>query len=190
METKEEEYIYELIDIEWDFDFSRLEDPQPRIVADDTEYEYHSAKPIEYDANQIPLGNSKQEMKMREKIIKDFYGQWIASNPQKMIWNENLSANIHVKFKSINETVSKAARTYESTIAVFSLTEILKTAVVIKDDSTKNNMNQKGFERMLIMRAQEKIKLMVGFQTATQEYVQYSITVPGQQKSPSNIDEL
>lgn len=178
----EEVFEYELIDIDFSFDFSQIENT-PRIVADLNDFEFAAAAPIEYDENNIPMGNSKAEMKMREKIIKDFYGQWIAGNPSKKIWNDALQAEIHVKFKSINETANKAARSYESTIAVFSLTEILQTAIKVKIEAKKNNNNQREFENMIIMRALERVKVVVGLQKTTKEFVQYSITVPKQQKS-------
>ncbi len=38
----------------------------------------------------IPKGNSREEVKIRERLIKDFYAGWIAKNPEKKVWNENL----------------------------------------------------------------------------------------------------
>ena len=69
----------------------------------------------------IPVGSDKESIKAREKIIKDFYAHWIAENPSKRIWNEHLQDYILVKFISINETYNKAARRYESTLAVLSI---------------------------------------------------------------------
>lgn len=80
---------------------------------------------------EIPQGNTREDIKAREKIIKDYYAQWIASHPDKQIWNESLKAFIKVKFVSINETYGHAARRYESTVAVFNLTEILSNAKLI-----------------------------------------------------------
>lgn len=120
---------------------------------------------------------------MREKIIKDFYAHWIEANPAKKVWNDNLQAYIYIKFKSINETYAKAARTYESTCAVFLLDDILKTAILVKEMDPKRNENQKVYEKMLLMRALENVKLIVGLQRSTQEHVQYSITVPQDTKN-------
>ena len=64
--------------------------------------------------NDIPTGHTKEEIKVREKLIKDFYAQWISRHPEKKIWNRNLKAFINVKFLSINETYDKASRCYES----------------------------------------------------------------------------
>ena len=78
----------------------------------------------------VPAGTGKEDIKAREKIIKDFYAKWISEHPEKKIWNENLQDFIHVKYQSINETYNKAARRYESTIAVFRLTEVMEKAVL------------------------------------------------------------
>ena len=39
---------------------------------------------------EIPQGNSREEVKLRDQIIKDFYAGWIAENPEKKMWNEDL----------------------------------------------------------------------------------------------------
>ena len=126
----------------------------------------------------IPKGRTKDEIKAREKLIKDFYSQWISEHPEKKIWNNNLGAFIHVKFLSINETYEKAARNYESTLAVFRLTEILENAVIIGEKATNRmTRNQKQFDKLIILKNGE-VKLTVGLQRSTQEMVQYCITVP------------
>ena len=126
----------------------------------------------------IPKGRTKDDIKAREKLIKDFYSQWISEHPEKKIWNNNLGAFIHVKFLSINETYEKAARNYESTLAVFRLTEILEKAVIIGEKATNRmTRNQKQFDKLIILKHGE-VKLTVGLQRSTQEMVQYCITVP------------
>lgn len=154
-----------------------------RVVHDNSEVDYNTT--IEYDEQGIPKGFSKAEIKQREKIIKDFYAKWIQCNPSKKIWNDSLSDYIHVKFASINETFAKASRTYESTCAIFRLDEILKTAIVIEEHTVKHNKNQKVYEKMLEMKALEKVKLTVGLQRTSQEFVQYCISVPTNEKSSS-----
>ena len=125
-----------------------------------------------------PTGRSKDDIKVREKLIKDYYAQWISEHPDKKVWNHSLCAFIHVKFLSINETYEKAARSYESTLAVFQLTKILKNAIAIKHIPTNHKTNnQKQFEKLIVMKY-DKVKLTVGLQHSTQEYVQYCITVP------------
>lgn len=92
----------------------------------------------------IPAGTRKEDIKAREKIIKDFYAKWISEHPDKKIWNEDLQDYICVKYQSINETYNKAARRYESTLAVFRLTEVMEKAVFKEEKPTKpGDKNQK-----------------------------------------------
>ena len=126
----------------------------------------------------IPIGRTKEEIKTREQIIKDFYAQWIAAHPDKKVLNTALGKHICVKFLSINETYEKASRSYESTMAVFRLTEILQNATLIEELPVKQRTrNQKQFEKLLVMQY-ENIKLTVGLQRSNQDLVQYCITVP------------
>ena len=126
----------------------------------------------------IPVGRTKEEIKAREQIIKDFYAQWIAEHPDKKVFNITLGKHICVKFLSINETYEKASRCYESTLAVFRLTEILEKATFVEElPAKRNTRNQKQFEKLLVMRY-ENIKLTVGLQRSNQDLVQYCITVP------------
>ena len=124
----------------------------------------------------IPRGSSREDIKQREQIIKDLYAHWIADHPDKMVWNDNLQDYIHIRFLSINETYEKAARNYESTVAVTRLSEVLKNAIKVDERPAKLNVkNQKAFETMLIMRY-ENIKLTVGVQRSSQNKIQYCIT--------------
>ncbi|MBR6032073.1 MAG: hypothetical protein IKP36_08965 [Bacteroidaceae bacterium] len=126
----------------------------------------------------IPVGRTKDEIKVREQLIKDFYARWIAEHPDKRVLNEALGKYICVKFLSINETYEKAARSYESTLAVFRLTVILQNATFVGELPVKRNTrNQKQFEKLLVMQY-ENIKLTVGLQRSNQDLVQYCITVP------------
>lgn len=81
----------------------------------------------------IPTGRTKEDIKAREQLIKDFYANWISEHPDKKVYNLALGRNICVKFLSINETYEKAARSYESTLAVFRLTEILQNATFVEE---------------------------------------------------------
>ncbi|MBR6054468.1 MAG: hypothetical protein IKP46_03930 [Bacteroidales bacterium] len=125
---------------------------------------------------EIPVGKTREEIKAREKIIKDFYAGWIADNPSKSILNKSLNVLIKVKGISINETYEHAARSYESTKEVLNLTEILSEAKLISIGPHKaNDKNQKSFSRILVMR-HKNVRLVVGFQPSLGDYVQYSIT--------------
>ena len=117
----------------------------------------------------IPAGTRKEDIKAREKIIKDFYAKWISEHPDKKIWNEDLQDYICVKYQSINETYNKAARRYESTLAVFRLTEVMEKAVFKEEKPTKpGDKNQKPYSKLLIL-LYDGIKLTVGVQKTTQE---------------------
>ena len=86
----EQEYIfeYELIDISFDQGYELPEDDVVWRVSEDAPSRNDEHKSIEYDADGIPMGRSKQEIKIREKIIKDFYAKWIAEHPDKAIMNK------------------------------------------------------------------------------------------------------
>lgn len=128
--------------------------------------------------NEIPRGRTKEDIKIREKLIKDFYAQWICEHPDKKIWNQDLGMFINVKFLSINETYEKASRSYKSTLAVFRLTEILEGAIKTDElPAKRNTKNQKQFEKLIVMRYDE-VKLTVGLQRSNKELVQYCISVP------------
>ena len=125
---------------------------------------------------EIPQGNSREEVKLRGQIIKDFYAGWIAENPEKKMWNEDLQDYILVKYLSITETAEKAARQYESTLAVMRLSELLtKSKKVAEVPPKKNTRNQKPFLKMYIMQL-DNIKMTVGLQKSTGDKVQYCIT--------------
>ena len=125
---------------------------------------------------EIPKGNTREDIKARKQIISDFYAAWCANHPEKRIWNKSLRAYIYVKYQSINETRGQASISYESTKALMDLTEILKNAIVSKRKPTKkNDKNQKAFDQMCFL-YHRGIRLIVGHQKSTDEYVQYCIT--------------
>ena len=124
----------------------------------------------------IPQGTSREEVKLRDQMIKDFYAGWIAENPEKKMWNDDLQDYILVKYLSITETAEKAARQYESTLAVMRLSELLtKSKKVAEVPPKKATKNQKPFLKMYIMQL-DNIKMTVGLQKSTGDKVQYCIT--------------
>lgn len=125
---------------------------------------------------EIPQGNSREEVRQRDRAIKDFYAGWIAENPEKKIWNDDLKDYIHIKYLSITETAEKAARQYESTLAVLRLSEVLaKSKKIAEVPPKKGTRNQKPFFKMYIMQL-ENIKMTVGLQKSTGDKVQYCIS--------------
>ena len=139
----------------------------------------HYICPMENNGITIPAGTRKEDIKAREKIIKDFYAKWISEHPDKKIWNEDLQDYICVKYQPINETYNKAARRHESILAVFRLTEVLEKAVLKEKRQTKpGDKNQKPYSKLLIL-LYDGIKLTAGVQKPTQEKVQYYLTALG-----------
>ena len=125
---------------------------------------------------ETPRGNSPEDIRIRKKIIGDFYADWNADHPDKRIWNRSLGAYIHVKFQSINETKGHASISYESTMAVMQLSVILEKAILAKRKPAKSNdKNQRAFDEMIFLYYKD-IRLLVGHQRSTNEYVQYCIT--------------
>ena len=130
---------------------------------------------------EIPHGRTKDEILQRERIIKDFYANWIAVNPEKRVYNTHLQAFIYVRFLSIQETAEKAARNYKSTLAVTYLTEIMELAKTVNFTQPKQGNNkQSRFSELIIMQYNKKnfgdIKLTVGILRGSKEKIQYCIT--------------
>ena len=76
-------------------------------------------------------------------------------------------------------SVSIRTRRYESTLAVFRLTEVMEKAVFKEEKPTKpGDKNQKPYSKLLIL-LYDGIKLTVGVQKTTQEKVQYCLTALG-----------
>ena len=46
----------------------------------------------------IPQGRTKEEIQQREKVIKNFYVNWNAANPEKRIYNTNFSDIIIMQY--------------------------------------------------------------------------------------------
>ena len=129
----------------------------------------------------IPEGNTIQDIKAREKIIRDFYRNWKLKNPSQRKFNLNLKEYINIRMVSIVETSEHAAKSYLSTLAVLQLDSILTGAKKVSIKKTKkNNTNQKPFERIMIMEYElteiGRIKMTVGVRRRTLEKVQYCIT--------------
>jgi len=122
----------------------------------------------------IPKGTAKEDIKAREKIINDIYRKWFDSNPDKCAYNYHLEEFIHVRFESINETVNKSARTYQSTIVMFQLADILQNAKIIGYKKPKQNKNQSKYTQMIMMQ-HENAKMIVGVRKDKKK-IQYCIT--------------
>lgn len=129
---------------------------------------------------EIPRGDSPDEVAKRRKIISSFYREWKENNPQQRRYNLSLKEYINIRFVSITETCTHASRSYLSTLAVLQLDAILTGAKKVKTVSAKQNQNQKEFDKMLIMHYRcpgiGLVKMTVGVKRRTHEKIQYCIT--------------
>lgn len=132
--------------------------------------------------NDIPSGNSKSEIKEREKIIRSFYKGWMEDNPSKSRYNISLKDDINIRNISVVETSEHASKKYLSTLAVLQLDSILVNARKVKTvKSDASARNQNAFEKMIIMEnllpGIGTVKLTVGVKRRDKSKVQYCITV-------------
>ena len=92
----------------------------------------------------------------------------------------SLKEYVNIRFISITETCTHASRSYLSTLAVLQLDAILTGAKKVSTLTAKNNANQKGFEKMIVMRYEcpgiGLVKMTVGVKRRSHEKVQYCIT--------------
>ena len=129
----------------------------------------------------IPKGDTLDDIKQREQIIRDFYREWKEKNPSQRKFNLSLKEYINIRMVSIVETSEHAAKNYLSTLAVLQLDAILVGAKKVSIKKTKpNNQTQQPFERIMIMEYDMvgigTVKMTVGIRRRTQEKVQYCIT--------------
>ena len=131
---------------------------------------------------EIPTGTTLEEVKVRKKIIRDFYSTWNAANPTKQVFNANLKEFINVRYLSIQETSLIAANKYSSTFALTHyFTEILELAKEIRrTPPKKENDNQKRFSEIIVLEYRKKefgkVKLTVGVLRGSRQHIQYCIT--------------
>jgi len=138
-------------------------------------------KPNTNSTRLIPQGQTREYVKIRKQMIMNFYAQWIASNPNKQIFNANLNDFIYVRFLSIQETAEHASLNYKSTKAITYLTEILELATVKTRKKPKLKVaNQKRFSEIIVMEYDNselgKLKLTVGVLRGSKQHIQYCIT--------------
>ena len=134
---------------------------------------------------EIPIGDGKDDIKIREEIISEVYRKWYENNPSKSVYNADLKDKINVRFLSVNETIHHASKSYLSTLAVLQLDLILRNAHQIgKPVKTKPEVkNQSVFTKMLIMECPligiGTAKLTVGVKKKSGMKIQYCITALG-----------
>lgn len=146
--------------------------------------EYQSEKIEDLGAirpEDIPVGDSPEDRRTRNRLIRQFYHQWMTKNNDRKVFNKSLNDYIHVKYISVNETAGHASLKYLSTLAVLQLDAILPNAILKYNKPIKQKTkNQKGFSRMLIMEylcpALGLVRLTVGQKGSDGSKVQYCIT--------------
>ncbi|MBR4996427.1 MAG: hypothetical protein IKY84_00940 [Bacteroidaceae bacterium] len=129
----------------------------------------------------IPEGDTLEDIRERERIIREFYREWKEKNPSQRKYNLSLKEYINIRMVSIVETSEHAAKSYLSTLAVLQLDAILTGARKVSLKKPKpGNKNQQPFERIMIMEYDlvgiGTVKMTVGVRRRTQEKVQYCIT--------------
>ena len=128
----------------------------------------------------VPTGDTPEDTEIRRRIISKFYHNWKLRNPSLRRFNLSLKEYINIRFISITETCAHASKNYCSTLAVLQLDAILTNAKVESTVRSKNNENQKPFEKMIIMKYNcvgiGVVKMTVGVRRRTHEKVQYCIT--------------
>lgn len=129
----------------------------------------------------LPLGDSVEDRRTRQEIIKQFYFQWKMRNPNLCKYNLDLKENIYINHTSLIETAGRASLTYLSTLAVLQLDAILQNAKLQFVDKPKpGNKHQAKFEKMLGMQYScpgiGDVRLMVGVRKRDKTKIQYCIT--------------
>ena len=87
---------------------------------------------------EIPRGDTPEEIKKRSDIIWKFYLKWKTTNPMQRIYNHRLKDYINVRQVSIDETARHASKRYLSTLAVLQLDAILSCASLVKNSKVEN----------------------------------------------------
>lgn len=178
--TIDSTYEYELIDISFEHPYEHLEGQSQMVHEDEIADVQPSATEIEYDAEGIPMGHSKVEIKMRRQLIESYLLQWGKDNSERKIFNEALQDYIYVKGISVIEAKEHSAKSYLSTRAVLILGEVLSNAMPVRRTPVKvGNQNQSQFAYMLVMVYRHAeigtIKLTVGVKSSDQR-IEYGIT--------------
>ena len=136
---------------------------------------------FEIRPDDVPTGDTVEDRRIRNRLIRQFYHQWMGRNEDRRVFNKSLDDFIHVKYISVNETAGHASLRYLSTLAVLQLDAILPNAVLKQNKPVNpNTKNQKSFKRMLIMEyvcpAIGLVRLTVGQKSSDDSKVQYCIT--------------
>lgn len=136
---------------------------------------------VEIMPEDVPTGNTTEDRRNRQEIIKQFYFYWKRRNPDLCKYNIDLGEMIYVNHTSLVETAGRASLTYLSTLAVLQLDAILQNAKLRFVDKPKPAIKQQvKFEKMLGMDYScpgiGDIRLMVGVRKSDKTKIQYCVT--------------
>ena len=136
---------------------------------------------VEILPEDVPTGNTTEDRRNRQEIIKQFYFYWKRRNPDLCKYNIDLGEMIYVNHTSLVETAGQASLTYLSTLAVLQLDAILQNAKLRFVDKPKPAIKQQvKFEKMLGMDYScpgiGDIRLMVGVRKSDKTKIQYCVT--------------
>ena len=136
---------------------------------------------VEILPEDVPTGNTTDDMRKRQEIIKQFYFYWKKRNPESCKYNIDLGEMIFVNHTSLVETAGRASLTYLSTLAVLQLDAILQNAKLRFVDKPKPaNKQQVKFAKMLGMDYScpgiGDVRLMVGVRKSDKTKIQYCVT--------------
>ena len=129
----------------------------------------------------VRVGDSTEDRRERQEIIKKFYYYWKKAHPELCMYNADLAENVYINHTSLVETARRASLTYLSTLAVLQLDAILQNAKLSFVDKPKpGNKQQSKFEKMLGMEYScpgiGDVQLMVGVRKRDKMKIQYCIT--------------
>lgn len=124
----------------------------------------------------IPTGDSLEDVYKRNEIIIECLLPLIGKSVKCKAYRNN----VEFVFKSIDETATRAAKTYESTLAALRIEEALRDAVIVrKGKPESNNQKKMGFIKIHVLKSFLKnigeVKIVIG-ERKKQKVIHYCIT--------------
>lgn len=176
-----EQIEYELIDIIFELPYELPEDGDVGYVCEAVHVHELDTPIIKFDEDGIPLGQSMEEIKIRERIIRDFFSSFQKGRDDRRIFNLNLQSDILIRMVSTIEAIEHSSKSYRSTKAVLELEQVLKNARPVRRVAVKaGNNNQRPFAYMLVMVYELNgigtIKLTVGVKKSNGDRIEYGIS--------------
>lgn len=171
---------YELVRFDIELCYNAIEEDGIAFVREDTLSDTESSSKTERDDNGIPMGQTMEEIKEREVLIKEFFTKWGNENPSQRVYNDALEDYIFIKGISVVEGKEHSAKSYRSTKAIMMIDDVLKNALPVRRiPFKKGNKNQSLFAYMLVMVYRHEnigtIKLTIGVKSNEQR-IEYGIS--------------